>query len=493
MMKSLYKLTAIFCLFSLLIISSCDDIPTSVGSTILPPEDLITVYTDTFMMDASTIKLDSVFSKTSDFLLGEMYDPIYGNIKADVLCQLYCEEGFKFEYTPFEGKIDSVVLVIGYSYNSTGGLLVYGDSMAPMQISVFPVDKPLKRNYYSNDNPENYCNMNTPLGVKTFTAHDMTVPDSVRNALATDGYGNLYRTYVPRLRIKLPVELGQKIYDETINNPSSFASQNAFNEFFPGIYITNTFGSGCLLKTTTDYMSMLVYYKNTVKDSNGNDSLRVWWDVFTSSKEVIQMNRFKNSNIDQLLEKTPTHTYIKSPAGVCTKLVIPTTEITKKLNVNDRYVNGFNLELKYLPEDEWAFAYSPPSHLLVIPEDSVKTFFETGMIDNNVSSFVSYKYDISTSTRYTSSYNSAAGYNSNTRTYSFGNISSLLKLHMDKNPDKDLNLLVLPVIRTIPSNSSAGYLYSESINSNFDLSGVKIRTEGDYMKVVVLSSKFENK
>ena len=490
-MKSLNKLTAIFCLFSLLTISSCDDLTTSVGSTILPPEDLITVYTDTFLMEASTVKLDSVFSKTSDFLLGEMYDPVYGNIKADVLCQFYCEENFEFTHKPFEGKIDSLELEIRYWYNSSGGLLVYGDSMAPMQVSVFPVVKPLKRNYYTNDNPENYCDMKNPLGVKTYTVHDMSVPDSVRFAIGTDWNGNTYRTFIPKLIVKLPTELGQKFHDEIVNNPSTFASQNVFNEFFPGIYVTNTFGSGCLLKITADDMAMKIYYKRTVKDSNDNDSLAVYWDIFKSSKEVNQINRFKNSNIDQLLEKNPTHTYIKSPAGVCTKLIIPTTEITKKLDVNDRYVNGFNLDLKYLPEDEWAFAFSPPSHLLLIPEDSVKTFFETGMIDNNVSSFISYMYDVSTTTKYTSSYNSSLGFNKNNRTYSFGNISSLLKLHMKNNPDKNLNLLVLPVKRTY--TGSGNYIYSSTVTNNFDLAGIKIRTEDDYMKVVVLSSKFENK
>ena len=489
MMKSLNKLTAIFCLFQLLTISSCDDLATSVGTTILPEEDLITVYTDTFQMDASTIKLDSIFAKTSNFLLGEMYDPVYGNIKADILFQFYCEENFKFDHTPFEGKMDSVELVINYSYNSTGGLLVYGDTMTPMQISVYPVDKPLKRNFYSNDIPENYCDMKNPLGVKSFTAYDMNISDSVR--YETDANG--YRTHIPKVVVKLPVELGKKVYDETINNPSTFASQNAFNEFFPGVYITNTFGSGCLLRTSSDYVALVIYYSYVVEDSNGADSLAEWRQYFYSSKEVNQINRFQNSNIDKLLEKTPTHTYIKSPAGVCTKLVIPTTEITKKLDVGDRYVNGFNLELKYMPVDDWDFAFYPPPHLLLLPEDSVKTFFENGMVDNYTSSFISYRYDISGSTRYTSSVNSSFGYNPNNRTYSFGNISSLLKLHMDNSPDTDLRLLVIPVTRTIPSTSSAGYYYSSSITNEFNLSGVKIRTEDDYMKVVVLSSKFENK
>ena len=481
-MKRLNKLTAIFCLFGGLFLSSCDDDLTKVGTSILPPGDLISVYTDTFQISASTVRLDSIFAKTSNCLLGEMYDPVYGNMKADVLCQFYCEEGFKFAYTPYAGKVDSMELVIEYSYNA-GKLVVYGDTMTPMQVAVYPIDRPLKRNFYTSDSPENYCDMLKPLGVKTYTAHDMRVPDSIR--YATDEYG--YGIYTPEIRVKLPAELGQKFYDETINNPSTFASQGAFNEFFPGVYITNTFGSGCLIKTAGDKIYLVMYYNRAEKDSNGNDSLSLSAQGFTVSKEVVQINRFENDNLDLLLEKNPTHTYVKSPAGVCTKLVVPTIEMSKKFDVSDRYINGFNLELKYLPEDEWDFALTPPSHLLLLPEDSVSSFFENGRVENGVTSFLSYMYD----GQYVSSSHSPYGYNPFTRTYSFGNISSLLKEHMTKTPDKDLNLLVLPVSRLYAESNST--IYTTSLLNSFDLSGIKIRTEDDYMKVVVLSSKFENK
>ena len=485
MMKILNKLPVILCLLSGLTLGSCDDDTTKVGITILPPEDLITVYSDTFQMEASTIKLDSVFAKTSEFLLGEMYDPVYGNIKADILCQFYCDEGFKFDYTPYEGRIDSLYLIVFYPYNNTSGITAYGDTMTPMQASAYPINRALKKNFYTNDSPENYCDMSKPLGATTYTAYDFSVSDSLRYLIDVNGYFS----YSPSIKIKLPVELGQKFYDETINNPSSFESQSAFNEFFPGVYITTTYGSGCIIKTLSPNISMRIYYNRVMQDSNGGDSLVFWLQEFTVSKEVIQINRFKNSNIDKLLEKTPTHTYIKSPSGVCTKLVIPTTEISKKLDVNDRYINDFNLELKYLPEDEWSFSYAPPSHLLLIPEDSVKAFFEDGKIENGTTSFVSFRYDRNAG--YTSAYTSPYGYNPATRTYSFGNISPLIKTHMLNDPDKDLNLLAIPITRTIPSNSSN--YYTTAISNTFNLSGAKIRIEDEYMKVVVLSSKFEDK
>jgi hypothetical protein len=482
MIKSLNKLIALCSLTASFALGACDDNLTMVGTTIQPPGDRITVYSDTFQMSASTVKLDSVYAKTTNCMLGEMYDPVYGTIKADFLCQFYCEDGFKFANTPYNGKIDSIDLLIRYAINSYGGVSAYGDTLAPMQVSVFPINRPLKKNFYTNDDPEKYCD-NKPLGVSAYTAYDMTVSDSIRSLL----------TYSPSIRVKLPLELGQKFYDETVNNPSTFASQTAFNEFFPGLYVTSTFGSGSLIATYGEEIAIRISYTCAEKDSQGQDSLVSRYQWFLSSKDVIQINRYKNDRINQLLDDNPTHTYIKTPSGVCTKLVIPTTEISKKVDVQDRFINGFTLNLKYLPADEWDYAYRPPLYLLLLPEDSVTTFFENASVENYETSFISYDGT------YTSSYSVNTGYSSGTRTYSFGNISSLLKEHIENSPDKDLSLLVLPVYRESSDIGSSGYSSSASyyvttgITHLLTLSGVKIRKDEELMKIVVLSSKYENK
>lgn len=473
-MKGVKKFIALCSLLTGLIIGACDDNLTKVGTTILPPEDLITVYTDTFRMEISTVKLDSIFAKTSTCMLGEMYDPVYGTIKSDFLCQFYCEEGFSFSRTPYNGKIDSIDLFISHAKNSSGGVSAYGDTLIPMQVSVFLLNKPLTRNFYTNDNPEEYCDMNNPLGACTYTVYDMSISDSVRNSADYTS-----------IRVKLPVGLGQKFYDETINNPSTFASQRSFNEFFPGVYITNTFGSGNLILTQGEDITIRISYTYAEKDSQGQDSLLYSSEWFVSSKNVYQINRFKNSHIDHLLEENPTHTYIKSPAGVCTKLVIPTTEISKTLDIQERFINGFALELKYLPADERDFAFMPPSHLLLLPEDSVTTFFENVSVENNVVSFISYN-NANTSTAVTTE-----GYSADTRTYAFGNVSNLLKTHIKNSPDKDLNMLVLPVYRETSIYNS--YYYTSGITHTLTPSGLKIRKDDDLMKIVVLSSKFEDK
>ena len=477
-------------LFIGLLITSCDDDLSLVGTTVQPPGDLITVYTDTFQMKASTIRLDSIYAKTSDCLLGELYDPVYGIIKADLICQFYCEEDFQFAHTPYNNQIDSVELIIKYFTTSSGGLIVYGDTLNPMQVTVYPINKPLKRNFYTNDNPEQYCDMQNPLGSTTYTLYDMSVPDSIRNE--TDYYtGSLF--YSPSVRIKLPAELGQKFYEEALNNPSTFKNQNAFNAFFPGVYITNTYGSGSLMITSGENIALALYYSVPYvnKDGETTDTLELKAQWFTFSKEVIQISRFINSNIDQLLNEYPTHTYVKSPAGVCTKLTIPTTEIAKQVDIKDRFINGFTLQLKYLPADEWSFAYSPPDFLLLIPEDSVISFFEKSSVENDMTSYVSFMPTDGSSV-YTSKYATPYGYSLYTRTYSFGNISNLLKEHIENSPDKDLNLLTIPVTRKVYTSDNSSY-YTTGISHSFSLSGIKIRTEEEYMKIVVLSSKYESK
>jgi hypothetical protein len=488
MMTSLKKLIAACSLLTCFVLGSCDDNLTSVGTSIQPPGDWITVYTDTFLITASTVKLDSIFAKTTQCVLGEIYDPLYGTLKSDFLCQFYCEEGFEFAETPYEGKIDSIELFIMYPNDTYGKTSAYGDTILPMQVSVYPVVASLGRNFYTNDDPEKYCDMNNLLGKATYTPYDMSITDSVR--ALTDSYG--YYIYTPNIRIKLPVQLGQKFYDETINNPSTFASQNNFNAFFPGMYITNTFGSGNLIFSQGENMILRISYSVMKQSSLGQDSLAFRFEEIGSTKDVIQINRFKNSNMDHLLEENPTHTYIKAPAGVCTKLVIPTTEISSEMDIQNRFINGFTLNLKYLPADEWDFAYTPPSHLLILPEDSVKTFFENGNVEDYTTSFVSFMYDISStsSTSYTSSSETFYGYNPSTRTYSFGNISNLLKAHIKNSPEKDLCVLVLPVNRSYTLSSST--YYTKGISHTLLPAGLKMRKEEEFMKIVVLSSRFED-
>ena len=68
---------------------ACSDDLTQVGSSTLPDGDRNTVYSDTFQMTAATVRVDSLYLRSSDGMLGNLDDPAFGQIKYDYLCQFY--------------------------------------------------------------------------------------------------------------------------------------------------------------------------------------------------------------------------------------------------------------------------------------------------------------------------------------------------------------------------------------------------------------------
>lgn len=440
----------------LAILGGCNDELSEVGSSIQPDGDKSFVYVDSFQLSAKTVLMDSVYARTTSGLLGEIYDPLYGNIKSDYLCQFYCPENYQFQNTPLNGVIDSMDLRIFYSS-------WVGDSLTPMQVTVYPITTVPERNFYTNVDPEKYCDMQTVLGQKMYTAYDVTISDSVRNGLTST-------TYTPVVRVKLPTEIGQDFYNETVNNPSSFENQDAFNQYFPGLYITNTFGSGNLL--TVYQTSFFIYYRYTVEGSAGQDSIVNGREQFNVTREVIQLNHVANANLESLLLPDEKYTYMRTPAGVYTELTLPITEI--KETVGSRFLNNLPLTLHAMPQENWDYAFEPPSYLLLLPTDSVKGFFEQNKVENNETAFLSGTYD------------------SSTRTYTFGNISNLIKYQLENAPDEDLQVSVIPVSRETQSDSYSGTEYTVTLSNYMLPSGVKIVKDNDYMKVGLTTSEYNS-
>jgi hypothetical protein len=432
-----------------------------VGNSILPEDDKVTTYADTFQIIASTVKYDSLYARNNYGYLGEFYDPLYGRLKSDYICQFYCEEDFSFEQTPSNGTIDSISLILQYYQWK-------GDGTSPMRMTLYPVNQQLPKNFYTNIDPAAFCDMQHPTASHAYSAQSGRL-DSIVSS--TDV------TYYQEQIFLLPTELGQKIYDETIHNPSSFKSQEAFNQFFPGFYITTDYGSGNLLYIANTQMKIDYHY--TLESSTGTDSIINMTEVFNVSKDVIQLNRFQNTDTEQLLEDNDDYTYLKTPAGIFTRLVIPAVEIGKI--IENRIINTVSVSLKYMPEDDWAYALTPPPYLLLIPEDSIGTFFENKNIENSITSYLS-----------TSTTSTSVGYEESARTYPFPNMSNMINYQIRYHPDEDLRLLAIPVSRTSVSDSYGNY-YTTSLSHYLAPSGLKIRKDGNQMKMVIISSFLRNR
>lgn len=430
------------------ILGGCNDDLGLVGPSIQPPEDRIPVYNDTFHIQVSTVRMDGVYAKTDSALLGEIYDPLYGNLKSDYMCQFYCPDNYQFAHTPIDGRIDSVDFKIYYKSS-------VGDTLVPMRAEIFQLTSPLKKDYYTNFNPEEYCNMQQSLGMRTYTAY---------NENATEAEINY-----PRVTIPVPQDFGQRFYDETINRPETFKNQETFNEFFPGLYVTTTFGTGNVLNVESSFLN--IYYKYYIKGSAGQDSAVVGQESFNVTQEVVQLSRFKNTDMGPLLQPNEDMAYLKSPAGVCLKITLPMKEIEPV--VKGRVLNNLPLTLQAYPQENWKYAFQPIPYLLILPEDSVKSFFENGKVNDQITAFAS------------SRFNSVIS-----QAYSFGNLSKLVEYQIKNAPGQDVSLMVIPVYVTSSTNSYSGTTITTSVTNYMVPAGVKVRKDKEARQIVITSADY---
>lgn len=66
------------------ILAGCNDDFSSIGTSIQPGDDTIAVYMDTFQIQATTVQLDSIYARSTSAQLGELYDPLYGNLVSGI-------------------------------------------------------------------------------------------------------------------------------------------------------------------------------------------------------------------------------------------------------------------------------------------------------------------------------------------------------------------------------------------------------------------------
>ena len=89
---------------ALLTFTQCDDNTGSVGSTLVPDNDMITAETKTFHATSNTIMAnDSILANTSDVYLGMYTDEESGTVfSSSFVTQFGCTEDFEF---PLEGVV----------------------------------------------------------------------------------------------------------------------------------------------------------------------------------------------------------------------------------------------------------------------------------------------------------------------------------------------------------------------------------------------------
>lgn len=452
--KSLYRAFVIS--VAIILAISCNEELDQIGFTIQPDKDRLSVSLDTLALQAKTVQIDSIFSKTQYPVIGEYIDPTFGSIKSEYVGEFYFPEGTSFHD---DASIDSVRVQLAYT-------TMMGDSLSPMGLSVYAVNKLLKgASPYSNFDPTEYVDMSTPLGEQVFSGKNSTYRTQ------TTSSGGSIKIY--EINVKLPTSIGQKFLEEyKKENHGQLTDPDSFREFFPGLYFTTTFGKSTILNI--DLTSLMVHYKYTDKkgSSTGQDTIRSTAMQLYITPEVTQITKIENKH-PQLLEPNPDYTYIKSPAGVITEITFPFSELNQKLS--NQALNLANMRVLAIPEEESMSKLLPPNYLLLVNKDSLEVFFENRRVPDNVTSFLSGRFD-------SSSYS-----------YQFGNISTMVNYYNQKNDKKpfDLTYCLVPVDVTFGTDRYGNPTTNPtSISHQMWPAGIKLDKREKNLKLDLIFSNF---
>ena len=423
MINRLFNITILLAVLALTAVSCNDEV---VGSSLTDTQSVLEADSsftltglsllNTHVQSRSSRETDDSDARLIMQLLGELKCNGYGTLKADVVTQFMPTALVDTVNTSVDA-IDSCRLALRIP---TQGFT--GDSLVPMRLNVYRLSKQLPDPIYSDFDVNGYYNESDLLGSVSYSANAL-MKGTATNSLS-------YRTvYVP-----MPLQLAREIYLKFKADPEIFKNPNDFVNFFPGVYIKNSFGSGRVMNFFDAELEM--WYKKTMKDEQGKvtgDTV-LQQTLLSATPEVIS-----NSNIS--LTPDPKiqamvdggDAVILAPACYEVNVRFPLSEIIAKYNLELRghlgVVNAMSLSIPAETiENDCGIA--PPKHLLLVRTSHKDDFIAGDSIPDNRTSFY-------------------ATYNASTKSYDFSGMRNyaldIIKYHDGEVTDDDMQLTIMPV------------------------------------------------
>lgn len=508
-LKSIAGLTAF-----VIAIASCTETTDSIGSSLSEYVDGVNTDAKTFDVESNSILADSVLSSNGLGFLGRVRDPETGAyVTGNFMAQFYSLENYTFPEredmaaidangTAHTGVIsaDSCEIRLFYSNH-------YGDSTSVMKLTAYEMNKPMNENrkYYSNFDPmeEGYVRQNGIHKDKVYTLTDFNQPKSTRDT----------STYEPYITIKLNdayTDRGGKTYknygtyilQKYFENPSNFKNAYTFrNNVVPGFYFKHKSGLGSMAYINASQLDLYYKYRDRISytASDGStqyrDTIMQGTTIFWGTDEVLQTTNFvTDKNALKQLAADNTCTYLKTPAGIFTELTLPVDEI---VNAHSDYnIASARISLQRVNNTTSSeYAFDLPQNVMMIPRDSLYSFFEHDEMYNNRTSFIT---SLSTTAN----------------SYTFSNISNMIG-EMAAIPQSqrtaNWNKVVLVPVTIVQSTSTSSsnndyyyyyYGYSSSattstiqkVSNDMSLTSTKLvkgTTTNSPIKIDVIYSKFK--
>lgn len=412
--------------------TACDDSTSTAGGSLV--QDNVDVIMDsTYTVSGRSVVYTEVPSRTTMQLLGSLKADGFGEIRSDVVTQYMPTASIDTRYVTID-DIDSVKMVMAI-YNDG----FTGDSTIPMGITVHPLIRQLPSPIYSSFDPEGYYDASAVWGYTTFST-------LIKGAklVGSDSNGKIFKN----ITVDLPVQLGRDLYTQYKEKPETFNTPSSFASWFPGLYITTTFGSGRV--TRVDNNVITVYYHRVLPPEVTGltvDSIEGCTASYMGvTPEIITNNNISLKLSDDIISRVDNgEQLIVAPLGYDVEFTFPGRKIIDDYKAKAgalAVINSlsFSLPAEQIPND---YGITPPPYLLMVKKSERDNFFLKSQINDNGTSFY-------------------ATYNTSTRSYDFSSMRDYVLdlLSKDEIKDEDCEFVLTPVLVAFYENTSSSSYYS---------------------------------
>lgn len=408
--------------------TACDDTTSTIGAS-LTGSNVAILIDSAYTITGRTVETGPISSNTSQMLLGAINVTGYGSMRSNVVTQFLPVTTMDTETFTVD-QMDSVYLTMQY----TRGNFI-GDSIAPLGITVYELNRQLPQDMNSAFDPAGYFDF-TPLGSVVYNT-----------AIFEDD--SLSRHGTRAVNIPLPLEFGKRIYNAYLENPANFANGAVFAEnVMPGFYIENNYGSGRMTLFNKTGVCMHFFKEYYDEEAKRDTTYATTYNYMLVTPEVLS-----NNDLDIQLCESLTQRYVEgkpllvAPAGYEVEIEFPLQDILSTYHTNDNSLTVVNSLTMKIPVDTIAndARVSPPPYALLVLKKDREKFFANNEVPDDKTSFY-------------------AQYDSNNRCYTFSNMLNYLTEMIKRenvNAD-DWTFSIVPVQIYFEETVSSGYYYGGS-------------------------------
>lgn len=380
MMKADKKLFSAACaaLSLPLFLVSCQDDVSVIGNSVAKGEVVISIDSVGFKLNGRSVAAPVIDARSTTNMLGRLSLPEYGDLRCSYVSRLMSVPELTIPDSITVDSINHFKMVLEIPRGQ-----ITGDSLAPQRLRVYELTKQLPDDITNQFDPTGYYSPSSLLGTKSYTASAAALSDSAFTKLSS----------IP-LTVELPVEKGKRVFEEYRNNPSTFEWPASFAKFFPGIYVENDFGRGCVFNVSSTRFNL--FWKRLKREYNYTDS--VWVDkivtdsvtVFATAPEVLSSNNISLIPSDAVKDAVARgEVMMQSPAGYNVEIDFPAQEIIDQFQKQGSSLSIVNNLSLTVPIETMAndLGVTEPPYMLMVKRNELEDFFAKNKIPDNKTSF----------------------------------------------------------------------------------------------------------